>query len=83
MTKKQTEQTLPTFRKSTPIWVKDLNLDPENPRLAGLNLTVNDQEEILKVLWTERAVNELVDSIATTGYWQHEELFAASVVSLK
>jgi hypothetical protein len=29
------------------------------------------------VLWRERAVNELVDSIAASGYWEHEELFAA------
>jgi hypothetical protein len=60
-----------------PLPVKDLYLDYRNPRLAGLNLSIDDQDEILKILWRERAVNELVDSIATSGYWQHEELFAA------
>lgn len=61
---------------STPIKVNDLYLDPHNPRLAGKHLTVNDQVEILRVLWQERAVNELVASIASNGYWQHEVLFA-------
>lgn len=59
-----------------PVAVKDLYLDPQNPRLAGLELTIDQQDEILKTLWQERAVNELVDSIATSGYWEHEELFA-------
>src|SRR5438046_2950484 len=59
-----------------PVPVEDLLLDPKNPRLAGMDLTVDDQEEILKALWQESAVNELVDSIATSGYWEHEELFA-------
>jgi len=57
--------------------VEDLYLDPENPRLADLELTVDQQGEIIKVLWEDRAVNELVDSIATSGYWEHEVLFAA------
>ena len=59
-----------------PVAVKDLYLDPQNPRLAGRDLTIDQQDEILKTLWQERAVNELVDSIATTGYWPHEVLFA-------
>ena len=59
-----------------PVSVGDLFLDPDNPRLAGMGLTIDDQDRILKVLWQERAVNELVDSIATSGYWEHEELFA-------
>ncbi len=59
-----------------PVAVKDLHLDPQNPRLAGLNLSLDQQDEIIKTLWQERAVNELVDSIATSGYWEHEELFA-------
>jgi len=57
--------------------VKDLYLDPKNPRLAGEDLTVDQQDEIVKLLWQDRAVNELVDSIAASGYWRHEELFAA------
>ena len=65
---------LPQVRK---IAVVELFLDHLNPRLAGLNLTPDHQDEILRVLWQERAVNELVDSIAKSGYWEHEELFAA------
>jgi hypothetical protein len=59
------------------ILVKDLYLDPKNPRLAGEDLTVEQQDEIVKLLWRERAVNELVDSIAASGYWKYEILFAA------
>jgi hypothetical protein len=55
----------------------ELYLDPTNPRLAGLRLGLDDQEKVLAVLWKERAVNEVVDSIAANGYWQHEVLFAA------
>ena len=57
--------------------VKHLFLDPRNPRLAGEDLAVDQQDEIVKILWQDRAVNELVDSIAASGYWKHEELFAA------
>jgi len=55
----------------------ELYLDPTNPRIAGLDLGLDEQEKILDVLWKERAVNEVVDSIAANGYWQHEVLFAA------
>jgi len=57
--------------------VSDLYLDPENPRLAGLDIRLADQEEILKVLWEERAVNEIASSIASSGYWGHEVIFAS------
>ena len=61
----------------TDVAVGDLYLDPKNPRLAGDDLTVTQQDEIAKILWKDRSVNELVDSIAASGYWKHEELFAA------
>jgi len=54
----------------------ELYLDPKNPRLASESAEGLSQDEILRVLWEERAVNELVDSIAVSGYWWHEELFA-------
>lgn len=76
MNAKDKESALSALSPQSPVLVKDLYLDPRNPRLAGLNLTVNQQDEILKVLWRERAVDELVDSIATSGFWKHEELFA-------
>ncbi len=65
---------LSLFQKS--VSPDDLLLDPSNPRLAGLHLGIDDQEGILSVLWKERAVNEVVDSIAANGYWPHEVLFA-------
>ena len=55
----------------------DLYLDPLNPRLAGSGLGVEDQEAILRILWRERAVNEIADSVAASGFWPHEVLFAA------
>src|SRR5262249_10520586 len=58
------------------IEVVQLFLDARNPRLGGMDLSVEQQDEITKVLWEERAVNERVDSIATSGYWRHEELIA-------
>jgi hypothetical protein len=63
-----------------PQLVSDLYLDAKNPRLAGHDLRIEDQDEIAKLLWKDRSVNELVDSIAASGYWQHEELFAAKEV---
>ena len=57
--------------------VSELWLDAKNPRLAGDDLTVDDQDKIIEILWKDRAVNELVDSIGASGYWKHEELFAA------
>ena len=54
----------------------DLYLDPENPRLAGESFSLNDQGDILRWLWRNKSVNELVDSILANGFWDHEELFA-------
>jgi len=57
--------------------VDGLFLDPKNPRLASSGVTIEDQDEILKILWRERAVNEIADSVAASGFWPHEILFAA------
>jgi len=57
--------------------VDDLYLDHMNPRLAGMEFTIDDQEPILRVLWRELAVDEIADSIAASGYWPQEVLFAA------
>ncbi len=54
----------------------ELWLDPTNPRLAGHQASIEDQDKILAWLYREMAVSELVVSIATNGYWKHEELFA-------
>ena len=54
----------------------ELFLDPENPRLAGESFSVDAQDDILRWLWRNKSVNELVDSILANGFWGHEELFA-------
>ncbi len=56
--------------------VEDLLLDPENPRLAsGATKENPSQLDLMKVLWTEMAVDELVLSIAANGYFPEEPLF--------
>lgn len=72
------ESTEPSVKQVEWLEIGDLYLDPKNPRLASKRLSIGEQTEILRLLWTERAVNELVDSIASSGYWDHEVLFAVS-----
>ncbi len=60
----------------TPRSPADLYLDPANPRLADEKLSIDQQDEILRWLWRNKSVNELVDSILANGFWEHEELFA-------
>ena len=55
---------------------EQLCLDPENPRLTGQEFSVDDQTAILRFLWQDKEVSELVDSIAHNGYWEQEVLFA-------
>jgi hypothetical protein len=55
----------------------DLSLDPLNPRLTDSSYSIRDQDPILKRLWTEFNVAEIVDSIVTSnGFWKHEPLVA-------
>lgn len=52
-----------------------LHFDYENPRLAEFNLDSNtDENEILKLLWQTMAVEEIVLSIAASGFFNHEPL---------
>lgn len=51
-----------------------LLLDEENPRLAS-GVHVDTQEEIVKMLWTEMAVDEVALSIAANGFFPEENLF--------
>ena len=57
-----------------PIEVDKLRLDEENPRLAS-GLGGDTQEDLLKVLWTEMAVDEVALSIAANGFFPEENLF--------
>jgi hypothetical protein len=55
-----------------------LLLDPRNPRLTGSNYSLDDQDPILKRLWAEFNLGEIIDSILASGeFWKHEPLIAA------
>lgn len=54
--------------------VDDLLLDYENPRLSVVGES-NSQDELVKVLWDEMAVDEVALSIAANGYFEEEPLF--------
>jgi hypothetical protein len=54
--------------------VKHLLLDKENPRLASSAVGEPTPEELLRVLWTEMAVDEVALSIAANGYYRDEAL---------
>ncbi|MCY4674938.1 MAG: hypothetical protein OXD43_14460 [Bacteroidetes bacterium] len=54
----------------------DLYLDPTNPRIGFEEFSLSDQKKILRWLWRNNSVDELVDSILANCYWEHEELFA-------
>lgn len=55
--------------------IQNLRFDHRNPRISEFGVTQNtSQQEILQILWDEMAVNELVYSIVTNGYWNYEPL---------
>lgn len=55
-----------------------LVFDHENPRLAGYGVTPQSADtEIIKLLWDEMDVRELVCSMAEHGFFQHEPLIVA------
>lgn len=55
--------------------VDQLTLDHRNPRLVEFGIKADATEtEILKTLWEEMDVQELVYSIAQNGYFAHEPL---------
>ena len=64
----------PRTRETIQMAIEKLLLDPENPRLAS-GMSGKNQEELLKILWTEMAVDELAFSIAANGFFQEEALF--------
>jgi hypothetical protein len=53
----------------------DLLFDDRNPRLQGRGEDL--QESILRILWREFAVDEIVLSIAANGFFPYEPLFVA------
>lgn len=56
----------------------DLHFDRENPRLAeyGITRTAKD-DEIISILWDAMDIRELVQSVAASGYFEHEPLIIA------
>ena len=56
--------------------VDDLHLDTRNPRIQQV-AAAQDEQNILKVLWSEFSVEELALSIAANGYFSYEPLFVA------
>lgn len=53
-----------------------LLFDPENPRLVDyMGIAPLSQEELIRVLWQQMAVDELALSIAENGYFDYEPLF--------
>lgn len=60
------------------IAVDELHFDRQNPRLAEYGITASaTDEEIMATLWDAMDVNELVLSIAASGYFPHEELIVS------
>src|SRR4029453_8206772 len=56
--------------------VRDLHFDPRNPRLIEYgDLERENDAEILRILWKRMAVDEVLLSIATSGFWRYEPLF--------
>lgn len=61
--------------KVAQIPISDILLDYKNPRISEFGFTKKSPEsEILKVLWDEMAVNEIMLSITSNGYWDYEPL---------
>jgi hypothetical protein len=54
--------------------VEQLLLDLENPRLAW-RVNGDSQKDLIKILWTEMAVDEVALSIAENGFFRSEPLF--------
>ncbi|MHB2025111.1 MAG: hypothetical protein ACYCPQ_00525 [Elusimicrobiota bacterium] len=54
--------------------VDQLLLDARNPRLAS-GADAETQDDLLKVLWNEMAVDEVALSIAANGFFREEPLF--------
>jgi hypothetical protein len=75
MAKKTTTKVIPPKEwKIEQVDVKKLLLDVQNPRFAS-GLIRETQDDLLKMLWDEFAVDEVALSIAANGYFPEEPLF--------
>jgi hypothetical protein len=55
--------------------VQNLLFDYENPRLT-MGEDIKTDEDMLRILWHDMAVDEIVDSISANGFFQEEPLIA-------
>lgn len=53
----------------------ELHFDKSNPRLVEFN-NLKSEEDIIKVLWDNMAVNEIVMSILANGFFENEAMYA-------
>lgn len=60
--------------KPARLFVSQLLLDAHNPRLAAEEST-RSQEELVRFLWNEMAVDEIAFSIAKNSFFEEERLF--------
>lgn len=61
--------------ETQPEALEKLKLDFKNPRLSEFGIDSKSKEsEILSILWDEMAVNELMYSIVSNGFWDFEPL---------
>ena len=66
-----TEQTIP-------MKVSDLEFDRKNPRLVEFNLTDKSSDaDVIQILWDAMDVEELVMSIAASGFFRHESVIVS------
>lgn len=57
------------------ISIDQLKLDNLNPRISEFGVSSKSTEqEVIKILWEEMAVNELMYSIVSNGFWDYEPL---------
>jgi hypothetical protein len=55
----------------------ELFFDYQNPRMVEFNISKNTSEkDIINLLWTEMAVNEIVMSILAHGFFENEAMYA-------
>src|ERR1035437_5765184 len=66
---------VPVVQTISDLPTDQLLLDAQNPRLAS-GVAAKTQDDLLKVLWEEMAVDEVALSIAANGFFREEPLFA-------
>jgi hypothetical protein len=70
---------MPTSAVIEKIRVADLTFDRANPRLVGYGIQpTTSEEEVIKTLWVEMAVDEVAMSIAASGFWPQEPLIVGN-----